>query len=119
MDSLGKHSITLIAQDVKTGCSDTLASNDSINVILNTGLNFGQINGLKVYPNPFSQELNFSNATGALLQYQIIGQDGKIIFEQNSAQAKTIINLSHLSKGVYTLKITSNQGVEIQQLVKE
>ncbi len=119
MDSLGMHGITLIATDALTGCSDTLSSNDSINVILNTGLNFGQINGLKVYPNPFSQTLNFSNATGEMLHFQIISQDGKTVFEQINKKPSYSIDLSHLAKGIYTLKITSNQGVEVQQLVKE
>ncbi|MGB0431696.1 MAG: hypothetical protein ACPGLV_14580, partial [Bacteroidia bacterium] len=36
MDSLGMHGITLIATDGKTGCTDTLASNDSVKVVLNT-----------------------------------------------------------------------------------
>jgi hypothetical protein len=119
MDSLGMHSITLIATDAKTGCTDTLASNDSVKVVLNTGLQLGKIESLKVYPNPFNQELNFSNTTGQNLHYQIIAQDGKVVFEQNSNQATTNINLSHLAKGVYTLKITGNGFVEVQQVVKE
>ncbi|MFY0674423.1 MAG: T9SS type A sorting domain-containing protein [Bacteroidia bacterium] len=119
MDSLGMHGITLIATDAKTGCTDTLASSDSVKVVLNTGLQLGQIEGLKVYPNPYSQELNFTNTTGQNLQYQIISQDGKVVFEQNSNQATTNINLSHLAKGVYTLKITGDGIVEVQQVVKE
>ncbi|MGB0431440.1 MAG: T9SS type A sorting domain-containing protein, partial [Bacteroidia bacterium] len=73
----------------------------------------------KVYPNPFSQELNFTNSTGQNLQYQIISQDGKVVFEKNSNIATTNINLSHLAKGVYTLKIKGNGFVEVQQVVKE
>ncbi|MFY0673822.1 MAG: T9SS type A sorting domain-containing protein [Bacteroidia bacterium] len=119
MDSLGMHSITLIATDAKTGCTDTLASDDSVKVVLNTGLLLGQIEGLKVYPNPFSQELNFTNTTGQNLQYQIIAQDGKVVFDQNSSQATININLSYLVKGVYTLKTTGNGFVEVQQVVKE
>ncbi|MFY0673824.1 MAG: T9SS type A sorting domain-containing protein [Bacteroidia bacterium] len=53
------------------------------------------------------------------MRNKIIAQDSKVVFDQNSNQVTTNINLGHLAKGVYTLKITGNGFVEVQQVVKE
>jgi len=119
MDSLGLHSITLIATDNKTTCTDTLFVANSVEVVLKTAIQLGKIAGLSVYPNPFSQELNFSNSTGQTLHYQLYTQEGKLVYNKIS-QDKTInLNLNHLAKGVYTLKVSGNGLLETQQIIKK
>lgn len=119
MDSLGYHDITLIATDAITGCSDTLVSKKGVHVVLKTGLFVQNFEGLKVYPNPFKQELHFNNDGQTKLHYKIISQNGKVVYNQKSSSASFTINLAHLPKGVYILQISGSGITESQQIIKE
>lgn len=78
---------------------------------------------LKVYPNPFTHQLNIAadNASGEF-RIEIFASNGKEIWEEtgrifSSGAAKTI-NLDFLPKGIYALRITGSDFSHSTQIIK-
>jgi uncharacterized repeat protein (TIGR01451 family) len=69
---------------------------------------------IKVYPNPAKDQVIISSAGN--LNYRIIDLKGKQI---SAGQTNTVVDVSSLQKGLYILKLESNEGVHIQKLVIE
>jgi hypothetical protein len=71
-------------------------------------------NGLKIYPNPFQNELNIDINAAFPQNYRvdILNLSGQIVFTENkNADTKLKINnISALSNGVYILKLTDESG---------
>lgn len=66
-------------------------------------------NGFSVYPNPSNSYLNIkSNANVTIKRVALVDVTGKEIFNQFNAKA---IDVSGFSKGLYILKIESQEGV--------
>jgi hypothetical protein len=56
--------------------------------------------------NPFSNELNF-NSNEKIKQIEIYDESGRLILKEND---KKQVNTSHLNKGVYIIKITTDSN---------
>ena len=68
-----------------------------------------------VYPNPFSQELHL-NTSLQIEKLELFSMDGSMVFEQQNPTS--VLNLSHLSSGLYLLQIKSGNKVFRQKVVK-
>ena len=62
---------------------------------------------LKIYPNPFTDKLTItsSNFENENFDLQISNALGQIVFSANKLTAQNDVDLSHLSKGIYFVKI--------------
>ena len=93
------------------GCVDT----SSCVVFLNAGIEDNVLSTINCYPNPVTNQLHIDSKEN-IVSVALIDLSGKEIaveLVQNS------INLSELSKGVYTLKITTETGrQEVKQIIK-
>lgn len=69
---------------------------------------------IKVYPNPVENIINITNVSD-LKSITIYNSLGQLILQSK----KTTIDISHLSKGLYFLKIQTSQGIETKRVVKE
>ena len=68
-------------------------------------------NGMSIYPNPSADFFNFSfdnNINGEIFVYDLLGQ--KVFGDKINGQSFNI-NLAHLSKGTYNVRLKTNQGV--------
>ncbi|WP_317899588.1 reprolysin-like metallopeptidase [Aurantibacillus circumpalustris] len=81
--------------------------------------------GLNVWPNPFTNKLNFTvanlNAKNAT-QVKVIDVLGKIIQEYsytNKSELKESIDLSGLNNGVYFIKVLNNNNQSVHRIVKD
>jgi hypothetical protein len=72
------------------------------------------INQIKVYPNPAKDQVFISSAVH--LDFRIMDLTGKQVF---FGQTNTMADVSILQKGLYLLKLESNEGVYVQKLVIE
>ncbi len=76
----------------------------------------------KIYPNPFINQINIENPKNIAFTLQIFDASGKeILFKNvNSEQQlyKLKLDKQQLTKGIYTLKLQSNKGCQIIQLIK-
>ena len=64
-------------------------------------------NAISVYPNPSSSLINISIENLNIKNVKLIDVTGKVIYNNNSAKS---IDVSNYSKGLYILKIASNEG---------
>jgi len=83
-----------------------------------SGLNEQIENSILVYPNPsdgmfYIELVDYSNAI-----IQIYSSKGQLIRELHITQAKTQIDLSNHSKGVYWIKVIAEQGIYHLPLVR-
>lgn len=93
-------------------CTSDLSQ--TTNVVL-TGVQEFVSNGCQVYPNPFDNTIHLSsNFMGAVTIYDAVG---KSVFQCSGAHT---LDVSHLSSGVYFVKISNIDGVtEVNRMIKK
>ena len=72
--------------------------------------------GFKMYPNPATNKLNL-NFNGDL-EVSILNISGQKLM-QNSINGQKIIDISHLSNGIYFVRLSANNDVIIRKLIKK
>lgn len=74
-----------------------------------------QVNKLKVYPNPFTNEVKVETSS-QIKQVEIYNLVGQVIANSSN----TIIKTNHLKSGVYIIKVTDNKGnVFTEKIIKK
>jgi len=78
------------------------------------------VNGdLELYPNPTNDIVN-ALWTGDVESIELLDMQGKSLEAFDVSKVKTTtINLGNLSSGVYMVRVTSNEGTSVHQVVKE
>ena len=72
---------------------------------------------IKVFPNPVSDELNFTGFDYEIKELQLIGMDGKLI-KSISNPSGNKVNCSELPKGTYFLRLISDKTAMIKSFIK-
>ncbi|MBK0404933.1 T9SS type A sorting domain-containing protein [Adhaeribacter sp. BT258] len=78
-----------------------------------------QLTNLKIYPNPFDNKLYVD--TGKALRnarVQLYNSLGQLIFTQEIKNRQTTLEPPHLPKGLYLLKIISDNGISSKVVIK-
>lgn len=106
------------------GCANSASSN--ITVVFCTGIEEYTSEGLSVYPNPTTNgifTIGIRNASSTEMMISIVDIQGKEVYkalEKNiSADHKKEINIMHLAKGIYYIKLSMDADVKIQKLIVE
>ncbi|RLD66973.1 MAG: hypothetical protein DRI84_03650 [Bacteroidetes bacterium] len=74
---------------------------------------------LSIYPNPAIDMVNIEVSSSAVLRkVEILSIDGQLI-QSNEQGDLSRISISTLPKGIYYLKIESNNGIAIKKLIKQ
>jgi hypothetical protein len=83
-----------------------------------TGINelYNKLN-IMVYPNPALNNITIESMQKSTIE--LLNIQGQTIKQQQIQQGKTDIDLSELSKGVYILRLCSNDKTEVTRIVKE
>ena len=78
-------------------------------------------NGLCVYPNPTTGELKMENGKWKIENVEIFDVYGKnlINFQLSTFNSLLKIDISHLSNGLYFVKITTSVGKVVKKIVKQ
>ena len=104
----------------KNGCTDTSAC---MQVII-TGINENPIvfEGLNIYPNPSDGlfTLEISNERQNNIQIELLDMSGKQLYHKDFYSTSSIIeklDFSHLTKGIYFLKLNSDGEQKVEKLV--
>ena len=87
---------------------------DNLTINKSTGLSENTISGITVYPNPMADQLHVKGESGIIEIYDVAG---KIVLTSYYSGATTI-EVSNLSSGSYTMKITNEKGFFIQNIIK-
>lgn len=90
---------------------------DNINIIdlENLGLNEYNKTVISIYPNPVIDHINI-NSNEKINSIQITDLTGKVILDETTTNK---INVNHLSKGVYLIKIKTDNSESIQKFIKQ
>ena len=73
-------------------------------------------NELKVFPNPFTGQLQLSGAEGSMLQ--VITESGSIVHIQNITSDIEILRLDELPAGIYFFRIEKEKKMQTMKIVK-
>lgn len=75
---------------------------------------------LTLYPNPASGIVNISLENGILSTINIVGIDGKVVYEKTLYSSSEEINIADFSNGIYLVRATAADGrVHAVKLVKD
>ncbi len=75
---------------------------------------------IKVYPNPANDAITIENSTFAKDQtISVYDIQGQLLIQQSMLMAKTRIDVTTFSKGVYFLKVENENSVLVKKFVKE
>ncbi|MBJ7428963.1 MAG: T9SS type A sorting domain-containing protein, partial [Bacteroidia bacterium] len=111
----GNYTVTLQARNINN-CDSIIQKQITIT---NTSLNdLAKKIAVKVYPNPFANQVNIDLENENKGQLFILDVNGKNI-ETISLTKNQTLDLSHLAKGIYVLKMEVNQQTAYYKLVKE
>lgn len=114
----GLYTVRLIAMNPPFP-NDTLTLNSYIKVIDPLLINESHKLNSRIFPNPFTDEINIDNSIPISGKLQLIDIIGRIIIEKTVKEEKSIIitNLSSLEKGHYILKLIDEEGKILNNFV--
>lgn len=93
---------------------------DNFNVQQALSINDLVTSSMNIYPNPSKDYVNIESGANFLIDaIQVTDMHGRIVdsFLVNANQY--VLNISHLSKGVYFITISTESGVGVKKIVKE
>jgi hypothetical protein len=115
--SNGDYSVVLTA--INGNCTDTTVLTVAITVSVEELIGLGNIN---VYPNPASESitLSFDNQLGNSIEISLVDALGRSVASetiQSLGLNELGLNLSTISNGMYTLKLTSNNNIVTRKVI--
>ena len=72
----------------------------------------------EVYPNPANETVNVST-TMDVQKVEVMNYLGQVIFSQNTTNNNFTLNVSNYADGVYFIRISGNDGIATQKLIKK
>jgi hypothetical protein len=92
---------------------------DNININSTLSINPVNSNKLTLYPNPTNGQLFYEMSYDENANIQIIDANGKIVHNQNNLQSKGEIDLMDLAKGIYFVRLTTDNTTSVQKVIIE
>lgn len=105
-------SYTVVATN---SCGNSLAS-AAVQVTV-IGLEQTSLGLVKVYPNPVNDILMIQNTSGETLRIELFTIEGKLA-DEISVKETGSIDMSNLTVGIYTVKISNGKQVRIEKITK-
>ncbi|MEI6852832.1 MAG: T9SS type A sorting domain-containing protein [Bacteroidota bacterium] len=80
----------------------------------------GQKNGYNIFPNPATETITIENISFIKTESIFIyNQQGQLILKRSMQDAKTSIDISSLSNGLYLIKISNLNGFVVKKFLKQ
>jgi len=111
------NALVIIGDTIFAGTDSSGVWKRSINNITGIDETNNNENNIAVYPNPAKDKLTIKSLQKSTIE--ILNIQGQIILQQQIQQGKIDINISGLAKGVYILRLSSNDKTEVTRIVKE
>ena len=102
---------------VKTVCTDDIADEVTVTLPICVGINQNELT-FSIVPNPAQNEIIISSERN-YNTIEIVNFLGQTVISQNATSQKTTIDVSHLTGGVYFVRIVSDNGTNVQKFVKK
>ena len=124
--AVGNYTVCLTITD-SVGCTSTYC--DSVNSVIAINVTKPAPSGIKeltgdsrftLFPNPANDNITIEifdfSKDETISVYDIQGQ---LLMQQPMLQAKTNVDISSFTKGIYFIKVASENGVEVKKFMKE
>lgn len=98
---------------VTNGCDELMSET----VAITTELNEIETSGINISPNPAKNIIIVEGLTKGLIE--ILNIQGQLIKQVNVSDKNTSIDISNLASGIYSLKITTSEGIVVKKLLKK
>ena len=113
----GLYDVTLIAENILTGCTDTMLKTDNIYCTGGPSVSIIEVsNQINIYPNPTNENITISieNFNGNIHTevYDLIGH-------RLQTTNETTISLRDYARGIYLLKVAYGDKVEEVKVIKD
>lgn len=80
----------------------------------NVGIEIADLSDIKVYPNPTLGKVTVSSDN--VTKVEVLDLVGRMV---STVEGTNVIDLSKLNNGVYTLRITTTEGVAVRKVIKK
>jgi len=108
---------------ITTYTFSNVQSNGTISVIFKEGVGIDETalaRSIRIYPNPTTGQLIIDNGQLTIDNVEVFDVYGRKLLSYPSLMSpETTINISHLSAGVYFLRIVTEQGETVRRVLKE
>ena len=74
---------------------------------------------LVIYPNPTNNLINIRQEKASSITIQVLDITGKVLVTKSSTNQLTTIDLSEFTNGIYLVKVSSDDGVRVEKVIKE
>jgi len=124
---VGTHNISVTVADTvgttgyyegrETRCFKT--DDITIHVTEDMSIDLNSFDNISIYPNPTTGLVNIKQIEPKKISITVLDLNGKEIFQNTNTKQDQSINLSHLKKGFYFIKLTSEDYTKTTKLVIE
>ena len=83
-----------------------------------SGLERHYLKGISIYPNPSYGHLNIETLASGWYTIEIVSQSGQLIYSDRIEGPRHQVDLSNLQKGIYIIRLRSDNFVRTQKLIK-
>ncbi len=94
-------------------------SDQTVNVVLVSGINSISATTIRSYPNPVVDMLTLTRETSENVVVDIYSVNGSLVHTQEWTTETLTINLNDLKTGLFTIRVTGNGKVETLRFVKQ
>ena len=105
-----------------TGGSDTnysfIYGNGTLTIINPMEVKSLSESGISISPNPVRNKMSINMMLLQQEEFSIINMQGSIIYTHTLNNDKSVIDISFLNPGIYLVRISDNQKVAIQKIIK-
>ncbi len=101
------------------GCSKTISISQSVVSCVGINERAATINGLSIYPNPNNGEFTIELVNGQNKTVEVMDVTGRKLLSQNSSSDQFNVNINNFANGVYYVKVSTNDAVEVLKIVKQ
>ena len=114
---LGSYTVSLTASN--GNCPDSVLT-QIVEVISDVGVNENDLTSIKVYPNPFTNQIGIYGLNDKNVTIYLIDLNGKVVYSTQSKGKKTVLldDLDELAKGTYVLRVFTNNGIKNTLIIK-
>ena len=110
-DPAACYQVQTICENGQISANSACATNVGINDV-NNAVSF------EVYPNPAHETVNVST-TMDVQKVEVMNYLGQVIFSQNTTNNNFTLNVANYADGVYFIRLSGNDGIATQKLIKK
>jgi hypothetical protein len=99
-------------------CEDVI-SDEALATVTLSAHDFSVDNGIKIYPNPFLNEVIITFQDSAAAELKVLDINGRLLKNQKLTAAQNTIDMNDLPSGLYLFQITSDTKTTTQKVIKK